>query len=403
MKILVIHNRWLERGGEDEVVSSEVAMLRNFGHTVIVYEKSNQEIERLPFFKKALFCVKDSLWSESTYQQVKAIIRKERPDVAHIHNVFIAMSPSLYDALSEEQVPIVQTLHSYRLFCPKGVLFRDAKVCEECISHGLRRAVIYRCWRGSLFATLLFLRILKVYSSRKIFQEKIDAYIVLSEFSKNKFVAAGLSPDRIFVKPNFTSIMFFSRKRDKGNFALFVGRLVDYKGINTLLSVYEKLAGYNLKIIGDGPLFNLLRRKVQNCKNIHLLGRVSHQEALVYLKKSSFLIFPSECYENMPRTIIESFACGVPVIASNIGAVPELVQDHYTGILFKPGDSEDLCKKVIYLAGNRNLLDFLGLNARKVYEDRYTPVKNHNLLLDIYRRAIANAGNREKHRCTVCC
>ena len=388
MKILLVHNHWLERGGEDEVVNSEIELLKKAGHEIVVYEKSNEEVKKYPFFKKLRFLIKDITWSKIAYQEVKEIVQRERPDIAHVHNTFIAISPSIYYALSEDNIPIVQTLHSYRLICPKGVLFRDAKVCQECIGSNFVPSVIHKCWRDSYILSYFLARTLRVHFKNKTFQKKIDCFIALSEFSKNKFIAAGIPGEKIFIKPNFTHVAV-PQKSETENYALFVGRLVDYKGINTLISAYQKMSkDVCLRIIGAGPMLDILKGRVRQIGNIELLGRLSQEETLEQIKKASFVIFPSECYENMPRVILESFACGVPVVASNIGAIKELIDDKVNGLLFKPGNAMDLVAKIEYLREHKERLNEMGKNARRAFEEKYTDKRNYEILIDIYKRTI---------------
>lgn len=390
MKILIIHNHYLEEGGEDQVVSSEIKMLKDFGHKVLFYERSNKELDFFTTFKKIKFLTKDIVWSKAVYGEIKELIKKERPDIAHIHNIFILLTPSVYDALSDEDIPIVQTLHNYRLVCANGLFYRDNKICEECIDGNFTPSIIHHCWRNSFILTSFIKKMLDAHFKKGTFKQKIDAYIALSEFSKNKFIEAGLLREKIFIKPNFTEV--YAAERDGfDNYALFAGRLANYKGLNTLISAYQRLgAGYNLKVIGDGPLLNGLKQNSERMKNVQLLGRLPTDTVIEYIKKSSFLIFPSECYENMPRVILESFACGVPVLASNIGAIKELIKDRITGLLFKAGDIEDLATKIKELIDNKELLIQMGRNARRDYEENYTVEKNYKILMDIYTTTMDN-------------
>lgn len=393
MKILIIHNHYFERGGEDEVVESEIKLLEKFGHKVILYRRSNSEIKEFNLLKKISLLTKEIIWSEDTYREIKKLIRAEKPDIAHIHNIFILVSPSVYYALSEENIPIVQTLHNYRLFCPAGVLYRSHRICEDCTGTNFIPSLIHRCWKHSFILTSAIARTLDVHFGRGTFREKIDTYITLSEFSKKKCVEKGLPDKKIFIKPNFVD-KNYEERNDFQNFALFVGRLVDYKGVEVLIEAFKKVVLYELKIIGDGPLYKELKEGLKKTQNIDLLGRLPYHQTIEYIKRSSFLIFPTECYESTPRTVIECFNCGVPVLASDIGYMKELVQDGFSGMLFRTQNIDDLICKIQYLMTNRDLLVRMGKNARKVYEEKYTPEKNYHLLMDIYKNAISYAQNK---------
>jgi len=387
MKILVIHNSYLERGGEDEVVESEIKLLEDFGHKVIFYRRTNKDIKNFSLFKKIKFLGKEIIWSKDTYIRIKELVRKEKPDIAHIHNTLLLITPSVYCALCEEKIPIVQTLHNFRLLCPKGILYRNDRICEECVKYGLICAVVHRCWRNSFILTLALVRMLKIHFKKKTVQNKIDAYITLSKFNKDKFVKVGLAEEKIFVKPNFVDIDIESRNRSQ-DFILFVGRLVGYKGIKTLITAFRNLAGYNLKIIGDGPLYGGLTEKVKKISNIDLLGRLSYKETQHYIRCAAFLVFPSECYESTPRVVIESFSCGVPILVSDRGFKASTISKEGVGLEFRAGDSSDLTDKVRYLMNNKQLLEKMGKNAFKVYKEKYTPQKSYELLMGIYNKVI---------------
>ncbi len=387
MKILIVHNHYLEKGGEDEVVDSEARMLEKFGHKVIFYKRSNKEINNLSFYKKLRFLTQDIIWSKQSYKELKDIIKKEKPDIAHIHNIFIAITPSVYYALSEENIPIVQTLHNYKLICPNGVLYRDGKICEQCRGADFTLSVTHKCWKGSYFLSYFLARALRTHFKKKTFGDKIDCYIALSEFSKNKFVEAGFPEKKLFIKPNFLELNAGKRNNTQ-NFALFVGRLVDYKGVSTLISAFKKLDGRCLKIIDDGPLYKELKRKAKNIINADLLGKLPYPKTIEYIKNSNFLVFPSECYETFGRVIIEAFACGIPVIASRLGAMAQIIEDRRTGLHFRPGDPADMAAKAEWAWTHKKEMEEMGREARKEYERKYTAEKNYEILMNIYKLAI---------------
>ncbi|MBL7197503.1 MAG: glycosyltransferase family 4 protein [Candidatus Omnitrophica bacterium] len=393
MKILIIHNRYLEEGGEDRAVNAEVTLLRKFGHTVFFYERSNKEIEDFSLSKKISLVTKNIAWSKDSYREVKKLIKKEKPDIVHIHNIFILISPSIYDAFKEENIPIVQTLHNYRFVCSKGILYRNGRICEECIEGNFTPSLVHKCWRNSYFLSYFLARILKVHFKNKTFKKKIDCYIALSKFSKDKFVEAGFPEEKIFIKPNFLELDV-EGKSDIYNFALFVGRLVDYKGMDTLITAFRKLDKYYLKIIGDGPLYKELKKETVSMNNIELLGKLSYKKTIEYIRKCRFVIFPSECYENLPFVIIESFACGTPVIASRLGAMEEIIEDGCTGLFFKPGDSENLATKVKWARVHKEEMQVMGEEARREYYKKYKAEKNYETLIGIYNLLVEKAKNK---------
>lgn len=385
MKILIIHNHYLEGGGEDEVVRAEAKLLTEHGHKVTIYEKSNEYIIGLPFFKKLLFLLMELSFSRVVYREIKEIIKRERPDVAHIHNIFINITPSVYLALREEHVPIVQSLHNYRFFCIRGSFFNNGRVCEKCCKDKrFFNALIKKCWRNSFFLSFCLIRLL---FKRRSFLNSIDSYIATSRFSRDKFIDLGLEKEKVFLKVNFLTIEP-ERNNQDCNYALFLGRLVDYKGIETLMEAFKIGTSFNLKIIGDGPLRKKVQAFASAHKNIEWLGPVDKSSVFEAVRNSSFVIFPSECYENMPMVIIESFAFSKPVLASNIGAIKEFVIDGISGILFEPGNEKDLAAKVSYLFSHSNERREMGQSANKIYRERFNQEKNYHDLMNIYTETI---------------
>jgi len=392
MKILIIHNSYLERGGEDEVVESEAKLLQEHGHKIIFYRRSNKEIDNLSIVAKISLLTKGIIWSESVYNEIKALIKRERPDIAHVHNIFVRISPSVYFALNEENIPVVQTLHNYRLVCPKSILYRNGRVCDDCSDSQFLPAIIHRCWKESFFPTLALARALRVHFRRRTFQNKVGAYIVMSRFSKNRFIKAGLPEDKIFIKPNFVELNT-PKKHNNSNFCLFVGRLVDYKGIEFLVEIFKRLKDYKLKVIGDGPLIEKLKAEVHETPNIELLGRMTHNRTIEYMRRTYLLIFPSKCYESTPRTIVEAFACGTPVLVSDRGFLGDKIDKKGAGLSFKAQDSDDFTLKIKSVLKNKRLLEQMGENALRLYRQKYTPDINYNILMGIYNKLLTNNAN----------
>lgn len=384
MKVLVIHNRYLERGGEDEVVSAEIRLLEGHGHKVIYYEKSNEYINKLPFLRKLIFILLELNFSKGVYNEIQKIVRNEKPDIAHIHNIFFFITPSVYSALKEGGIPIVQSLHNYRLFCLKGIFFNKGKVCEKCRKGAFFNAITERCWNNSFLQSLFLARL--IHGWKKL-SKKVDSYIVTSEFSKDKFIEFGLERRKIYLKENFLTIVPNENKLDC-KYALFIGRLVDYKGIETLMEAFKIAPNFDLKIIGDGPLRKEVYDFASSYNNVEWLGRISKDSLFEAVKSSSFLIFPSECYENMPVVIMESFAFSKPVLASNLGAIKEFVIDGVNGVLFEPGNAQDLSEKIAYLFYDNEKRAEMGKNANRFYRERFNKEKNYTELMSIYTQTI---------------
>jgi len=389
MKVLFIHNRYRCEGGEEAVVASEMAMLRGQGHKVALYERSNTELSLRSPLRLLDFFVRGAIWSRQTYAEVREIVRKEKPDIAHIHNIFFMISPSVYWALWEEKIPVVQSLHNHRLFCPNsGKFFRDGRICEECDRDSCLPALKHCCGRESFPMTLAAIRLLAFHHRKKTFSDKITAYIVSTEFGRKKFISLGLCPEKIRVKPNFIDLE--PKARGAGGYALFAGRLFDNKGADVLTQACLKLAGSSVKIVisGDGPLYTKMRRTLQGLVNVEMTGWLPDEKKFDYLRNADFLIFPSICYENMPRIVIEAYACGVPVIASPLGGMRELVRDQITGLHFNLGDSGDLAGKIKWAWEHPEKVRQMGEQALAEYNGKYTMQKNYAIAADVYAETI---------------
>ena len=391
MKILVIHNHYLEKGGEDEVVKREVSLLKEHGHQVILYEKSNQDIKKKPFLDKIAFILGGLNFSKAVYEEIEKIVKMQKPDIAHVHNIFICITPSVYFALKRNNVPIVQTLHNYRPFCIKGTFFNAGKICEKCRKKRFFSAILRKCWRNSFVLSFFLARVL--YRMDR-FLKNIDSYIVLSKSSMNKFIECGLQKKKMHLKPNFLDIDPVGNVQDK-NYALFIGRLADYKGIGTLVEAFKLCPSFSLKIVGDGPMRSQVKNLILSCKNIEWLGQLGRDLVFELISNSSFIIFPSECYETMGGVIIESFSFSKPVLASNLGAMRELISDGVNGVLFNPGDPGDLAKKAHYLfSHNKERLE-MGKNASKYYRERFSREENYRNLMDIYTATIESSSKNQ--------
>lgn len=386
MKILQVHNKYQLSGGEDVVVENERRLLESKGHEVFLLIKFNDEITRYSILKK-INLISTSVWSKSAYNEIKNTIRKIKPDICHVHNYMPLVSPSVFYACSELNVPVVQTLHNYRMICANAYLFREGQVCEECIGKSLYHGVRYGCYRNSRLQTFTVARMIETHKKKDTWKNKVDAYIALSSFSKNKFIEGGLSESKIQVKPNFIS-------NDPGfnynaqNHYLFAGRLDVTKGIEILVNAIVKLNGnIDISVAGDGTL----KSEIQNNKEISYLGQLPKGQLLNQIKSAIALIFPSPLYENMPLSITEAFACGKPVIASNLGAMAELIEDGKTGLLFEPGNAEDLASKINWADEHKEEMKQMGMNARKEYEEKYTSEMNYKMLMEIYNKAIESS------------
>jgi glycosyltransferase involved in cell wall biosynthesis len=389
LKILLVHNSYQQSGGEDVVFEQERHLLGKHGHRVVTYIRSNRELESLSALAR-LVAIGNLVSARESSREVARILRAERPDLVHVHNTFLMISPSIYEACQDAQIPVVQTLHNYRLFCPAMFCFRNGHICEECREHSLLHGVWHGCYRNSLTATAAVALMLQVHRSRGTWTQAISGYIGLTEFSRNKFIEAGLPAQKVHVKPNFVDPDPGERNA-AGKYALFAGRLSPEKGVSTLVAAWKKLtAKVPLLIVGDGPLRLELEAEVakSDLRQVAFLGRLGASETRAAMKEAAFLIVPSVWYEGFPMVIVEGFASGVPVLGSRLGSIQEVVTNGRTGLHFTAGDPSDLAEKVDWAWNHPSELRAMGREARLEYESRYTAERNYFLLTDIYAQVL---------------
>jgi len=385
MNILIIHNHYKNRGGEDVVVEKEKDLLVSFGHNVTLFSVSNDIIQSLYGKIKVALNVPYNLYSKG---QCSQIIARVKPEIVHVHNLFPILSPAIYDACHEAGLPVVQTLHNYRIICPGALLMRDGKICEQCIENSPYRAVINKCYRNSIFGTLAVARMIERQRSLNGWNTKVDRYIALTNFAKRKFVQGGIEEKRIVVKPNFTQILETGHSTiDARREAIFVGRLSLEKGIDILIDAWCNIP-HVLSIVGEGYLKQKIIDAMLTSKNINFEGRLVKVEVANKMKNSQFLVVPSTCYEGFPLVILEAFSYGLPVVCSNLGAMQEIVDDGYTGLHFRPGDAQDLADKCSWMFSHPEECLRMSQNARKEYLSKYTPDCNYTTLMGIYKTTI---------------
>lgn len=396
MKVLLAHNSYQLPGGEDVVYQRERNLLLAHGDEVVEYVRSNQEIEQYSLLQHVRLAP-GVIWSTESRREFSQLLRRTKPDVVHVHNTFMVISPSIYSACRERQVPVVQSLHNYRLLCPQGSFIRDGKPCHDCASH-LGHSVLHACYRGSRVRTATVATMIAWHRAAGTYSDLVDRYIALTEFSRSTFVNGGLDPAKITVKPNFVDPDPGERPND-GSYALFVGRISPEKGLRTLLAAWRQLPEtIPLRLAGTGPMVEELKAAVAELgPQVQYLGQMPLDQLMQVIRGARFLVFPSELYENFPLTLAESYACGVPVIASELGAMKEIVKHESTGLLFRAGDASDLAAKVGYAWASRELMRQLGRQARKEYENKYTAELNYRMLRSIYDEVL----NKESARPTA--
>jgi len=387
MRILVAHNRYQFSGGEDAVVRDEVDLLRRHGHLVELLEQDNDAIHGL---RGKLLASASIFYSASSRKRIRCVIRDFQPEIMHVHNWFPMLSPSIIMEAGQAGVPTVQTLHNFRIICANAMLYRNGAVCTDCVGKAFPvDGIVHGCYRCSrtgsaiVMAAYAFHRLVRTWNS-------INLFIAVSDFEREILVRGGVPAERIVVKPNFVGLDTWKPQRDSEDVALFVGRLSPEKGIRTLLFAWKsgKLP-YRLKIIGDGPMAEEVRAYAATVTNVEYSGLLSQEAVYREMARAKFLVFPSEWYETFGRTVIEAFSQGTPVLAADLGAVRELVEEGVTGYKFPPGDVDALIAGVLRFSAGKDY-ETMRLNCRRLFLSRFTAGTNYELLMEIYGRAIAS-------------
>ncbi len=381
--VLIVHNYYQIPGGEDTVVANEKKMLEDNGHKVILYSRNNSELKTMKKLQKILLPI-NTIFSVRTYREIKKCIKKNNIDIVHVHNTLNLISPSVYYAALSCKVPVVQTIHNFRLLCPAATFYRDNHICEDCIKYGLKCAIRHNCYRNSKIQTLACVITLKIHRFLEVYR-KIN-YICLTDFNKEKLLQLNnnskqvITSSKVFVKSNFIDMneKEFLQKQRKNQF-IFVGRLDKLKGIDILLNAWTNIKNVDLVICGIGPEEEWCRSfiKENNMTNVQMMGFISNDKVIDMISESKALILPTQWYEGFPMTIIESLACGTPVIASNIGNVGDLIKDRINGLRFNFDSIEDLRKKIYEI-------NDMYESSRNYYEEHYTKEQNYKELVSIY-------------------
>lgn len=383
-KILMVHNFYQIGGGEHTVFKNEVEMLREKGHEVIEYTRSNDELKNSKL--KLLLLPFITIWSSKTYREVRKIIKEENIEVVHCHNTFPLISPSVYYAARTLKVPVVQTIHNFRFLCPCGIFYRDGKICEECLEQkSFKPSLKYKCYRNSKIQTLVVVMMLKVH--RKLGTYKKINYIFLTEFNKKKFSELiDIDGTNVFVKPNF--VKEHQLKEEKK--FVFSGCLEENKGIKELLLKWSSMPDdYILHIYGSGTLENYVQKECHNSKNLVFYGFKSQEVIFDDLKSAKGMIFLGRLYEGFPMIIAESMAAGCPVILTKSGNQGELLEQS-KGVATFDFNSDKSLKKAIDKCISDNMR--LSQYARSFYKEIIEKDNNYVLLNDTYENIKIDRG-----------
>lgn len=383
MRVLQLHNQYAKRGGEDTVVEQERSLLQSHGHEVHAVIEKNVSSGATEKLRDAIQLRRNRAF----LRKLNHVIQEFRPDICHVHNVFWRMSPAVYPALQRHDVPVVQTLHNYRLFCVNSYFYRQGRICEDCLNINRQQALRHRCYDGSVLKTFFMSDAVGYHWKEGTWTSDIDAFICLSEFAKRKFITGGLPCEKLKIKSNFIKLDPYPSSDD--GYFLFVGRFSKEKGAEELLQAANLLPEVSFKVIGE--VANGLHDS--SIENIEWVGPLSHARVMQFLAKCRAVLFLSEMYEGMPMGIIEAFALTKPVIARNRGAMQSMISHQFNGLLFE--EFQSLIECIRQLDYDPAWAQELGVNAYTRYQESYTPDKNYEVLMDIYQTTIHEKRSRK--------
>lgn len=382
-RVLIVHNYYQLPGGEDTVVANEKKMLENNGHTVISYTRDNSELAKLGIIQKFLLPF-STIFNIKTYRDVRRLIKNQGINIIHVHNTLNLVSPAVYYAALSMKVPIVQTIHNFRLLCPGAIFYRNGYICEDCVTKGLICAVKHKCYRENRFQTLACVINMKIHRMTGVYQ-KIN-YICLTDFNKEKLLKLKYIPnDKVFVKPNFIQQTggFVPNSKRADQF-VFAGRLEKIKGIDFLLEAWKQMGKNSPKLIicGVGPMEDWCTKFInKNMLNAEMRGYIPNTEVRRIISISKALIFPTQLYEGFPMSIVEAFSAGTPVICPDFGNAGNIVSDQVTGYKYKKDSQDSLISAVRRVDGK------IFESTYKEFLEKYTQEHNYRLLMDIYEEA----------------
>lgn len=402
MNVAVINNYYYLRGGSERVLFAEKQLLEENDVEVVPFSRAHPknehskyadyflpiiDYENLSVLKKMWFAL-NIIYNNRIGRTFMRLLEEIQPHIIHAHNIYGGLTTSIIDAAQKKGIPVVMTVHDYKLICPSYLSLNHGIVCEDCRNGRFYHCLLNRCHKNTLFAST-------VYTAESYYNKWLRKYdsirflICPSRFLQSKLLDNGFSPERLIYLPNFIDFRSFMPSYDVGDYLLYVGRLSKEKGVMTLLKAVKK-SNMQVKIIGDGPMKAELVAFVRDNKMSHVTfkGYKSGEELKELYQNAAFLVIPSEWYENAPMTILEAFAYGKPVIGSRIGGIPEMIEPNKTGMLFEVGNIDQLDECVQKLWSNKTMISNMGFDARNKVEMEFSSQKHVHSLLEIYRRAL---------------
>jgi len=377
MKICLVHNHYGKYSGEEAVFDQIHKLLTFYGHEVVVFERSSVDIQNMYFGKSRSFF--SGIYNPASRYRFREFLRNKKPELIHIHNLFPLISPSVLPEARSTGIPVVMTVHNYRLVCPNGLHYVNGEVCERCIGGHEYWCILKNCERKIIKSLGYAIRNWWARKQR-YYIDNIDVYACLTEFQRNKLIQAGFSEYKIIVVPNMAKIEFNEKKSMTGEYVGFSGRLSQEKGVAALVATANNNRDIPFYVAGN---YNEASEFINDLpENLKLLGFLNKEKIESFYQKTRIFVLPSVCYEGFPVSIVEAMLHGKPVICSRIGGLPEIVDDGVTGLLVDPGNSSDLSAKIRYLWHHPELCHKMGRAGRVKALREYSDIKYYMHLHD---------------------
>ena len=390
MNILHVHNHYRTPGGENRVFDATIELLTRKGHRIPTFERKSADIRGISGRVQAFV---NGIYSLETKREFSRLLKTNEIDIVHIHNVYPLISPSILPVCKENSIPVVMRCPNYRLICPTALMLRNDVQCEKCLGGKEHWCFLTNCC-GNLIESLGFT--LRSYMARKLnlFTENVDFFLPPSEFVKRKLVDAGFARSKIKVLPNIVHSIDKKKADGNGKYVAFVGSLHKHKGIEVFMRSAKSLPDVSFKVAGMGPESH--RLKTMAHANVHAVGHLTNNELETFFRQAAIVIVPSLAHETFGLAAAEAMGFGLPVIASNVGGLPEVVQDNHTGLLFEPGNVAELSTKIRQLMGDPKLRKQMGENGRAHCMNKFSSEHHYSKLLNIYSSLLSKS-NRSEH------
>jgi glycosyltransferase involved in cell wall biosynthesis len=385
MNVLIVHNDYGGYSGEEAVVDRQERLLQEHGHRVTFYRRRSEEIGKMVLGRSRAFC--SGIYNNQSIKSIRSCLAQCNPDVIHIHNLFPLISPAILPECSAAGVPLVMSVHNYRLVCPNGLHVPKGRyeICEKCCGGREYWCLLKNC-EGNFLKSLGYAMRNVVARKARFYHDHISIYACLTDFQRRRLIREGYSEDRIAVVPNMVGIDELEGPADLGEYVGFVGRISPEKGIGCLLEASRRLTRIPFKLAGD--LSAMPEIEGRAATNVEFCGRLAYDQMYEFYKRSRFVVLPSIWFEGFPMVLVEAMSRGKAIVASRIGGVPEIVDEGLNGLLFQPGNAGDLAEKIQHLWSQPELCRQMGLAGREKAIREYSPERHYERLMVVYQSAI---------------